>query len=187
MSAKKRPGSGKTVKPLALTLLGDPVLRGRAKKVPESSLSLVAELAPRLVVTMIDAEGVGIAAPQVGVPWRVFVVASRPNPRYPKAPAMHPVVMVNPVVEKRYGGLVDGWEGCLSVPGLRGIVPRHRKLRVSFTNLDGTRSRAVLTDFVARIFQHEFDHIDGRLYIDRVQRSRDFMTDVEFSKRILGK
>lgn len=182
MSPKK-----KRIAPLGLTLLGDPVLRARAKKLPPASFALVRDLAPRMIVTMIEAEGVGIAAPQVGIPWRVFVVASKPNARYPKAPAMRPVVMINPVIESRSGGLIDGWEGCLSIPGLRGIVPRYRRIQVSYWDLDGKKVKAVLSDFVARIFQHEFDHIDGRLYIDRVKRSRDFMTDVEFSKRILGK
>src|SRR4051794_1381992 len=100
--------------------LGHPVLRTEAKPVaipaPEAIRSLVADMRE----TLREAEGVGIAAPQVYEPWRLFIVASRPNPRYPDAPLMEPEVVINPEILERSEELVKGWEGCLSIPGIRG-------------------------------------------------------------------
>jgi peptide deformylase len=135
-----------------------------------------------MIVTMKRAKGVGIAAPQIAVGIRLFIVAPQPSIRYPKAPRMAPVAMINPVLVKHSKKMVTDWEGCLSIPGLRARVPRYHSLEIEFTARDGRRLRGKLSGFVARIFQHEFDHINGRVYVDRVQDTKTFMTESEFRK-----
>lgn len=135
-----------------------------------------------MIATMKKAQGVGIAAPQVGVGLQLFIVAPEPSVRYPKAPRMAPVAMINPKLVKHSKTMVTDWEGCLSIPGLRARVPRYQKIEIEFTARDGRRLRAELTGFIARIFQHEFDHIQGRVYLDRVRDTRTFMTESEFRK-----
>ena len=168
---------------LPLIEIGDPVLRRPARQAPTNPLPhrLIADL----IRTVRAVDGVGIAAPQVGVGIRLFIIASRPNVRYPKAPDRPPFAMINPVLIAHSRERVKGWEGCLSVPRLRGLVPRYRWVRVRYTSADGRREEAVLEDFMARIFQHEFDHIEGMIFVDRVEDSRSFMTDTQFRQRIL--
>jgi peptide deformylase len=113
---------------------------------------------------------------------RLFIVAPEPSARYPHAPRMGPVVMVNPKLLRHSRRMVTDWEGCLSIPGLRGRVPRYHAVEIEFTARTGERLRAELTGFIARIFQHEFDHINGRVYVDRVKDTRTFMTETEFRK-----
>jgi peptide deformylase len=128
--------------------------------------------------------GVGIAAPQVASSVRLFIVASRPSPRYPHAPVMEPTAMINPEIVDRSGELVAGWEGCLSVPGTRGSVLRDRAIEVTYFTKHGELVRQELTDFVARIFQHELDHLDGILFPDRVPNLTDLITEAEYLKII---
>jgi len=134
---------------------------------------------------MVKAQGVGIAAPQVGVPWRVFIVAPEPSARYPKSPQIPPIVMINPRLLTHSKETVTDWEGCLSVPGLRGRVPRWKSLVAEFTDVRGRLHRVALNGFIARIFQHEFDHINGMVYIDRVADTRTFMMESEYYKRVV--
>jgi len=133
---------------------------------------------------MVKAQGVGIAAPQVGVPWRVFIVAPEPSVRYPKAPKILPIVMVNPVLLRHSKEMITDWEGCLSVPGLRGRVPRWKSVDAEFLDVQGITRRVRLEGFIARIFQHEFDHINGMVYIDRVADTRTFMMESVYRKRV---
>ena len=95
-----------------------------------------------MLATMREADGVGIAAPQVHESRSLFIVASRPNPRYPDAPWMEPEVVINPEIVERSAEMVKGWEGCLSIPGIRGEVPRHRRIRARYQNLEGDWSSA---------------------------------------------
>jgi peptide deformylase len=133
--------------------------------------------------TLSDANGVGIAAPQVYESAALFIVASRPNPRYPDAPLMEPEVAINPEIVDRSDELVKGWEGCLSIPGIRGDVPRHRRLRVRYQTIEGLIIEKELSDFVARIFQHEDDHLRGIVFLDRLESTRDVITEKEYQKR----
>ena len=135
-----------------------------------------------MLVTMKKAQGVGIAANQVGVGKRLFIVAPEPSERYPKAPQMVPVVMINPKLVRHSKKRVTDWEGCLSIPGLRARVPRYHAVEIEFTARDGSLRQAELTGFIARIFQHEFDHINGMVSVDRVRDTRTFMTESEFRK-----
>ena len=112
--------------------LGHPVLREPARPAALPASEALRALAGDMLATLLDADGVGIAAPQVYEGVTLFLVASRPNPRYPDAPEMEPEVVVNPEVVERSGEIVKGWEGCLSIPGIRGEVPRHRWIRARY-------------------------------------------------------
>lgn len=128
-----------------------------------------------------DNMGVGIAAPQVGRPVRLFIAAPRPSPRYPDSPRMDPFAVINPEILRRHGDVVKDWEGCLSVPGFRGLVPRHESVDVAFLDRFGRRQEATYTGFVARIFQHEFDHLEGILFPQRMGKEDSLLTLEEFT------
>src|SRR5215831_18104909 len=117
--------------------LGHPVLRTPAGPVRLPASDPVRTLIADMLATLEDASGVGIAAPQVYEPAALFIVASRPNPRYPTAPLMEPEVVINPEILERSDELVKDWEGCLSIPGLRGLVPRHRRIRARYQTIEG--------------------------------------------------
>jgi peptide deformylase len=165
--------------------LGNPQLRQIAAPVDEVMSDRIQALCDRLLVLVKDSNGVGIAAPQVGESLRLLVVASRPNLRYPNAPTMAPVVMINPAIVEHSDNTEKGWEGCLSVPGIRGLVPRFTQIDVEYTGRDGIHYQQTLADFVARIFQHEFDHLEGKVFLDRVESTHDLMTEQEFQKQVI--
>jgi peptide deformylase len=132
-------------------------------------------------------DGVGIASPQVGVNKSIFILWSKPNKRYPKAPDMpKPLVIINPKVLEVSKQMISDWEGCLSIPGIRAKVSRHKSLRVEFQNEEGEVVKESFSGFVARIFQHEFDHLEGVLFIDRVKSTELFAED-EFREIIKTK
>ena len=114
--------------------------------------------------TMEAASGAGLAAPQIGVSLRVVVFGVRANPRYPDAEQVPYTVLINPVLTPLEGGVVDGWEGCLSVPGLRGVVPRHARIHYSGFDATGQSIERTVEGFHARVVQHECDHLIGMLY-----------------------
>ncbi len=162
--------------------IGDPILRHRSTNIPQLRDPQLDELILDLIATADAANGVGIAAPQVASSLRLFIVASRPSPRYPHAPTMVPTAMIDPEIVDRSGELVAGWEGCLSVPGTRGLVLRDRAIEVKYFTPQGELIQQELTDFVARIFQHELDHLDGILFPDRVTTPTDLITEAEYLK-----
>ncbi|RKG29903.1 peptide deformylase [Acinetobacter tianfuensis] len=125
-------------------------------------------LADALHATMLERNGVGIAAPQVYISKRVIIAASRPNLRYPDAPEMDAVVMVNPEILAYSETQILGEEGCLSVPDERGQVLRAEKIRVRFQSIDGTVLEHEFSGFPARIVQHEVDHLNGVLFVERL-------------------
>jgi peptide deformylase len=165
---------------LQVIQLGNPVLRLLAQPLENQQLSWVQPLIDGLMATVTEQDGVGIAAPQVAQSLRLFIVASRPNPRYPDAPQMAPVAMLNPRLLAHGDEQVKGWEGCLSVPGIRGWVPRYKEIEVAYQDRLGNLHQQVLTDFVARIFQHEYDHLEGKVFLDRVESTLDLMSEAEF-------
>lgn len=162
--------------------LGHSVLRTPAHPVELPADPGLLAFADDLMATMRDADGVGIAAPQVYESLSVFIVASKPNPRYPDAPAMEPVVVANPEIVWRSDEIVKGWEGCLSIPGIRGHVPRHQKIRVRYSTLGGEEVEGEFEGFVARVFQHEDDHLHGIVFLDRLESNRDIISEKEFRK-----
>ncbi len=137
-----------------------------------------------MLATVSDANGVGIAAPQVYEPLQIFIMASYPDPRYPDAPEMEPTAIVNPKILMTSDEMEKDWEGCLSVPGIRGLVPRHKRIGVKYTTVEGTTKEQEFSDFLARLFQHEYDHLNGIAFLDRLESTKDIITDKEFQKRI---
>ncbi|NJO77950.1 MAG: peptide deformylase [Cyanobacteria bacterium RM1_2_2] len=171
--------------PLEISQLGNPILRQVAQPVFNIQDELLQIFIDNLLATLIRSNGVGIAAPQVGKSCRVLIVASRPNARYPHAPIMEPTAMINPQLVSHSGEVVKDWEGCLSVPGIRGLIPRYRQIEVEYTTREGQRIRRELSDFVARIFQHECDHLNGLVFLDRLESVRDIVTDQEYLSRLV--
>lgn len=169
---------------LEIAKLGNPILRQIALPVSDITDATFQSLIDSLIETAVSANGVGIAAPQVSQSHRLFIVASRPNPRYPDAPLMEATATINPKIVAHSDEIVKGWEGCLSVPGIRGLVPRYRAIAVEYSDRDGNLQHRELTDFVARIFQHELDHLNGILFIDRVESDRDLVTEEEYQRLI---
>ncbi|MBD0266799.1 MAG: peptide deformylase [Cyanobacteria bacterium Co-bin8] len=166
--------------------LGNPTLRQLAQPVESIVDTQVQQLIDDLLLTVQASNGVGIAAPQVAQSLRLLIVASRPNPRYPQAPVMEPTALINPRLIAHSGETVKGWEGCLSIPGVRGLVPRYWEIEVEYLDRCGAVQRVVWTDFVARIFQHEYDHLEGKVFLDRVESTADLMTEQEYKVRVLG-
>ncbi|MBD1866030.1 peptide deformylase [Cyanobacteria bacterium FACHB-471] len=169
---------------LQISQLGNPVLRQTAEPITEIQTQPVQSLIDDLLATLRHSNGVGIAAPQVGVSQRLLIVASRPNPRYPHAPEMEPTPMINPRLVSHSDEVVKDWEGCLSIPGIRGLVPRYQAITIEYCDRHGDLQHQELTDFVARIFQHEFDHLEGYVFLDRLESTRDIITDQEYLKLI---
>ena len=174
-------------KSLEITQLGNLILRQQAQLIDNIQDERLQQLIDDLIVTAIGKNGVGIAAPQVSASYRLFIIASRPNPRYPNAPEMEPTAMINPQIIAHSDQIVKDWEGCLSVPGIRGLVPRYQTIEVKYTGRDGKLHRQELTDFVARIFQHEYDHLEGIMFLDRVEGSHDLIKEEEYQERIVSK
>ena len=170
-------------KQLSILTLGDPRLRKSAQPVATLDDRLQ-QLIDNLVWTAEKTNGVGIAAPQVGEPWRLFIVASYPNLRYPHAPRMEPTAMINPRIIAHDETQVSGWEGCLSVPDQRGQVDRWQTIEVEYGDRRGRLHRQVFTDFVARIFQHELDHLEGTVFVDHVADPSTLLTEAEYFAQI---
>jgi peptide deformylase len=167
-----------------LRQLGDPILTQVAEPVTEFKTPALQDLIEGMLATLKEAQGVGLAAPQVGSLLQVLIVASRPNPRYPNAPQMQPLVMVNPRLLACSSEQVLGWEGCLSVPNCRGLVARAREVEVEYYTPEGVQQRVVWQDFPARIFQHEYDHLMGRVFLQR--QPRQLLTEAQYQAQILG-
>lgn len=160
--------------------LGNPVLREPVRPVTDPRDPAIHALIDDMLATVADVDGVGIAAPQVYEPLALFIVASRPNPRYPHAPEMKPTAMLNPELLWASNETEPGWEGCLSIPGIRGLVRRHRRVRVRYLTRSGDIREEEYEGFLARVFQHEFDHINGLVFLDRVVDSRQLATEKEY-------
>jgi len=157
-----------------LLKMGDPRLLEISTPVdPIDSLAL-APLLNDMWDTMKEANGAGLAAPQIGVMRRIVIFGYQTNPRYPEAPAVPETVLINPQITPLDDAREDGWEGCLSVPGLRGIVPRYREIRYQGFDQYGEIIDREVSGFHARVVQHECDHLDGILYPQRIEDMRSF-------------
>lgn len=164
--------------------LGHPVLRLVAEAIPDIDATNVRETIALMKASLAATQGVGLAAPQIGISKRIVIVASRPTPRYPHAPMMEPTVMINPAFQPLSSTLKKDWEGCLSIPGIRALVPRYTEIRISYLDEQGQSQESQLEGFVARVFQHEFDHLDGLVYLDRVANNRDIVSENEYLKLV---
>jgi peptide deformylase len=167
-----------------IATVGHPVLRQPAREVTAEELASaeVQRLIDDLVETMRDANGAGIAANQVHEPVRIAVIEVDRNPRYPYKPPIPLTVIVNPVLEPLDDELVEINEGCLSVPNLRGNVMRHVNVRVRYLDRDGIEHDEVKRGLTAGTFQHECDHLDGRLFLDRVVDTTTLTTWEQFER-----
>ena len=151
--------------------MGDPRLLEISKPIAEFDTPELHTLVTDMRETMASLDGAGLAAPQIGVPLRMVIFGVKENPRYPGAAEVPETVLVNPIITPLGSELEDGWEGCLSVPGLRGLVPRLLRLRYEGADQYGNPISRDVEGFHARVVQHECDHLDGVLYPMRI---RDF-------------
>lgn len=149
--------------------MGDPRLLRVAQPVREFGTTGLRTLIADMFETMKAANGAGLAAPQIGVDLQLVIFGFDHNERYPDAPPVPATVLINPVIEPLGAGMEDGWEGCLSVPGLRGVVPRHARIRYRGVDEHGRAIEREAEGFHARVVQHECDHLDGILYPMRMR------------------
>jgi peptide deformylase len=153
--------------------MGEPLLRSIAAPVTRFDTELAALVAD-MDETMRALSGAGIAAPQIGVSARVVIFELEDNPRYPHVAPVPYTVLVNPLITALTAEQDEGWEGCLSVPGMRGLVPRFRRVRYRGFDLEGKPIDRTVDGFHARVVQHEVDHLDGILFPQRVRDLRNF-------------
>jgi peptide deformylase len=154
--------------------MGDPRLLERAAPVAEFDTPELHELIQDMEDTVRAKNGAGIAAPQIGVNRQVVIFGVGFNPRYPDAEQVPYTLLINPVLEPIGAEMEEGWEGCLSVPGMRGVVPRYTKLRYQGYDRFGNPIERTVTGFHARVVQHEADHLMGILYPMRIPDLRNF-------------
>ena len=161
--------------------MGDPILLQQAQAVEQFNTPELHALIQDMQDTMEHMVGAGIAAPQIGVSLQVVIFGVGSNPRYPDAEQVPYTVLINPVLTPIQDEMEDGWEGCLSVPGMRGIVPRHTRLHYTGFDQYGNPIDRLVSGFHARVVQHECDHLIGVLYPMRIKNLKDFgFTDVLF-------
>jgi len=157
-----------------LLRIGDPVLLQKSEPVEEFNTPELNQLVQNLFDTMEAFDGAGIAAPQIGVLQRVVVFDVKNNPRYPGRDPVPRTILINPTIDYLSQEIVDDWEGCLSVPGMRGLVPRHTHIRYTGYDQYGEKIDREVTGFHARVVQHECDHLYGVLYPQRIKDMTQF-------------
>ena len=145
------------------------------------------KLIQQMFYTMKRAGGVGLASPQINKPLQMFVVEIKKSKIRPEVKPLKKTIVVNPKITSYSKKLANDWEGCLSLPAIRGLVPRYTDIIVEFYNQLGKKQIMKLSGFQARVFQHEIDHLNGILYIDKMNDLKTLMTVDEFKKRILKK
>ncbi len=164
--------------------VGHPMLRQRAREVSVEELATaeVQKVIDDLIDTMRHASGAGIAAPQIGEPLRITTIEVNKNPRYPYKPTIPLTIVVNPVITFLDDEMVEIHEGCLSVPNLRGTVARHVNIRVQWLDREGAVHEEIKRGLTAGTFQHECDHLDGLLFLDRVTDTTTLTTWESFER-----
>lgn len=173
---------------LKVARLGHPVVRTAAKPVLADQIRTAEfqKLLADMVDTMRDYNGVGLAAPQVHVPLRVAVLEIQPTSLRPQVEPLALTFLINPMVEVLDRETVDDWEGCLSIPEFRGLVPRHRQIRLTALGRNAEALEMVASDFHARVIQHEVDHLKGEVYIDRMPNLRSLAHLAEWQRYSSG-
>lgn len=165
--------------------LGHPILRRKAEAVENILDPIFQRQLDALMQFVLDKGGMGIAAPQVGISQQYFILSSHPNARYPYAPDLPPFFVINPQILNSSFSQSKDWEGCLSLPGIRALVPRHDHIRVRYQNRTGEWIEAEYQGFLARVFQHENDHLQGHVFLDRIESSYDVMMEQEWQLQIV--
>ena len=170
---------------LEIVRLGHPALRAPAEEVPEDwfGRGRLVDLGLAMVRTMIEKQGVGLAAPQVADGLRLFTYWV---PEDDDHPGIAPTVLVNPEVRPIGDEREEGWEGCLSIPGLRGLVPRFHRVKVKARTVDGEPVSLTADGFHARVIQHENDHLDGVVFLDRMTSTQSLAFEPEWERYVLG-
>jgi len=165
---------------LKVARLGHPVLRQVAEPVPPDQIlsPVIQQFIDDMIATMYEYDGAGLAAPQVHVSKQIVIMEVGPNPRRPNAPSIPLTVYINPEITPLTEEMEEDWEGCLSVPGLRGRVPRYTKIHLQAYDRQANRIDIVVQGFHARVIQHECDHVQGKVYLDRM-RSMESLTFTE--------
>jgi peptide deformylase len=169
---------------LKIAHIGHPVLRERSREITKEELlsSATQRFIDDLIETMRDANGAGLAAPQVHNPIRIAAIEVENNPRYPYKPRVPLTVLVNPVIKPLVEEKFENYEGCLSVPNLRGVVRRFCDIEVTAWDREGNESTRRVRGLTAGTFQHEVDHLDGKIFVDRVEDPATFATWAEFDR-----
>ncbi|MDH5361191.1 MAG: peptide deformylase [Gammaproteobacteria bacterium] len=162
--------------------MGNPLLLKRADPVADVHATELQTLLADMFETMAEANGAGLAAPQIGVLQRVVIFGVQANPRYPDVETVPTTVLINPEIEALDEEREAGWEGCLSIPGMRGLVPRFQRIRYRGINQYGEPIERIAEGFHARVVQHECDHLDGILYPFRIEDVRMFGFEEELFK-----
>ena len=173
---------------LKVARLGHPILRQVAEPIPPSEIRSpeVQRFIDDMVETMREYDGAGLAANQVHTLRQVAVIEVLANPRYADAPPVPLTVLINPVVTPLGDETEDGWEGCLSLPDLRGMVPRHQAVRLECYDREAQKVSLIAKDFFARVIQHESDHLNGMMYLDRMRDLSTLSHIAEWNKHWLG-
>lgn len=172
---------------LQIALLGNLILRKRASVITTIDDPEIQQLIDDMISTVEDVDGVGLAAPQVYQSVRLFILASHPTPRYPDAPIIEPTAIINPQIKNHSEERIKDWEGCLSIPGIRALVPRYKQIDVEYFTRKGEKISTNFEGFLARIFQHEYDHLDGIMFFDRLDSSKDIYMEKEYQKIIANR
>jgi len=173
---------------LKVARLGHPVLRMKAQPVPVDQICTapIQRFIDDMIDTMHEYDGAGLAGNQVHELAQIAVIEVEANPRYPDAISIPLTVVINPVVIALTDEMEDGWEGCLSVPDMRGMVPRYTAVRLEYHDREGNRQEVDAKDFFARVIQHETDHLNGIVYVDRMRDLRTLSHIAEWNKHWLG-
>jgi len=164
--------------------MGDPRLQQKAAAVTEFGSDVLHALIADMFATMHEYGGVGLAATQIGVNQRVIVFGFDENARYPEREPVPTTVLINPVITPLTDKRISGWEGCLSVPGLRGLVPRWQSIHYQGVDANGNTIERDVSDFHAVVVQHEVDHLDGILFPQRIENLKDFGFETEVQSRL---
>jgi len=166
--------------------IGNPILNQVSEPVKQIDSQLKQGVIQDMLDTMKAENGAGIAAPQIGVNQRIVIFGIEKNPRYPEAEPVPTTILINPEITPLSNNKQAGWEGCLSVPGYRGVVERFTSIRYTGLDENGIRIERVVSDFHAIVVQHEVDHLDGILYTQRLKDNKDFglIEELEAAGRI---
>jgi peptide deformylase len=164
--------------------LGHPLLRQLADPVEDIQDTNFQNMLDKLLSFVLAKGGMGIAAPQVGISQQVFILSPHPNARYPYAPTMPSFFVINPEITSRSETTSKDWEGCLSLPGIRALVPRHDAVKVRYKTRKGETINTEYKGFIARVFQHEYDHLQGTVFLDRVDDTHEVMMEREWQRQI---
>ncbi len=169
---------------IKIAKLGEPVLRMKAKKIKDIESHKTQKIISTMLTCVKKSKGVGLAAPQIFISKQIMIISSKPNARYPHAPYMEDTVIINPKIIKTSKAKTTDWEGCLSIPGIRAKVPRFNKIKIQYETIEGQTETRTFKGFIARIFQHEYDHLIGLVFIDRVKTTKDIITEEVYFRTI---